>query len=70
MRFARCSLGGGFFFVADDNLEQLLVPGAIVGSVGIGCLAAALIHYVLGKAWNMLDAEGQADKARRRKTFE
>jgi hypothetical protein len=64
------ALGGGFFYIADGSQEQLLIPGAITGSIGIGCLAAALIHYLFGKAWHMLDANGRGNKDPRKKTLE
>lgn len=63
-------LGAGFFFVAERAQEQLIIPGAIIGSIGLGCFAAALLHYVFGKAWNMLDANGQAQRGPRKKTLE
>jgi hypothetical protein len=64
------TLGAGFFFVAPRTQEELIIPGAIIGSVGIGCFAAALLHYLFGRAWNMLDANGQAQTAPRKKTLE
>jgi hypothetical protein len=59
-------IGAGFFSAAPQVGQDLLIPGGILVGVGVGCLVAALIHYVLGKAWGMLKPdEGDANSGRR-----
>lgn len=59
-------VGGGFMAVAPEVNETLLVPGFIVGAVGVGCLVSALIHYVLGRTWGLLDPEANNGRSRTR----
>lgn len=59
-------MGAGFFYAASRVEDNLIIPGGIIGGVGVGCIIAALIHYVLGKAWGMLDPADEKDNARRR----
>lgn len=53
------TLGGSFFYLAPMIEPDLIVPGAIIGSVGVGCIIAALIHFILGRAWGMLKSNGE-----------
>ena len=49
-------IGGGFVFASHLAVEEeLMIPAGIVAGVGVGCIIAAIIHYVLGKTWGMLD---------------
>lgn len=57
----------GFVIVAHTVVDDaFVVPGAIVAGVGVGCILAAVIHYVLGKAWGMLGTRGDRDGSRSR----
>lgn len=61
------AVGAGFFYAAPRvPNDTLLVPGGIIGGIGVGCLVAALIHYVLGKAWGLLKPEEENESPRRR----
>lgn len=60
------SLAAGFFFLANRLEPDLIFPGAIVGSVGLGCIAAALIHYLLGKAWGLIRNDWENGSSQRR----
>ena len=60
------AVGAGFFYAAPRVQDTLLVPAGIIGGVGVGCLVAALIHYVLGKAWGLLKPEEENENPRRR----
>jgi hypothetical protein len=59
-------LGGGFFYAAKLSYDELVIPGSIVGSIGIGCIVAALIHYVFGKVWGSLDPDNKNGSSRKR----
>jgi len=59
-------LGGGFFYAAKLTEEELVIPGAIIGSIGIGCIVAALLHYIFGKVWGSLDQEQENGSSRKR----
>ena len=56
------------FLVASHAIveEDFLVPAAIVGGVGVGCMLAAVIHYALGRAWGILGSGGDRDRSRSR----
>jgi len=57
----------GFLVVSHAIVEEaFIVPAAIVGGVGVGCILAAVIHYVLGKAWGMLGSGADRDRSRSR----
>ena len=57
----------GFVVVAHAIIdEDFVVPAAIVAGVGVGCILAAVIHYVLGKAWGMLGSGADRDRSRSR----
>lgn len=59
-------VGAAFFYAAPRVEDNLIIPGGIIGGVGVGCIIAALIHYVLGKAWGMLEPSEEKDNPRRR----
>lgn len=59
-------IGASFFYAAPRVQETLIVPGGIIGGIGVGCLVAALIHYVLGRAWGLLDPDHKSEDPRRR----
>jgi hypothetical protein len=59
-------VGAAFFYAAPRVEDNLIIPGGIIGGAGLGCIIAALIHYVLGKAWGMLESDEDQDKPRRR----
>jgi len=44
-------MGAGFFFVAPRVEPALIIPGAIIGGAGIGCLIAAGVQALLGRRW-------------------
>lgn len=46
-------MGAGFFFVAPRVEPGLLIPGAIIGASGIGCLIAAWVQNLLGRRWSV-----------------
>lgn len=50
------SMGAGFFYVAPSTEPELVVPGAMIGGIGAGCIIAAIIQYILGKSWGLLDS--------------
>jgi hypothetical protein len=59
-------IGAGFLYASHLVEPELVIPAGIVSGVGVGCLVAALIHYVLGKVWGMLDDNGNRDRDRSR----
>jgi hypothetical protein len=59
-------IGAGFYYAALRVEPDLMIPAGIVAGVGAGCIVAALIHYILGKAWGLLDGNGQQDRSRQR----
>lgn len=56
----------GFLWAAQRVEDNLIIPGAIIGGVSIGCLIAALLHYVLGRSWGLLKSEKENEDPRRR----
>jgi len=57
----------GFLVVSHAVVdEDFVIPAAIVGGVGVGCMLAAVVHYVLGKAWGMLGSGSDRDHSRTR----
>ena len=60
-------IGAGFMYAANISMEtDLYIPAGIVAGVGVGCIVAALIHYVLGKAWGMMGNGREQDGVRSR----
>lgn len=60
-------IGAGFFYAAQVAVDHdLFIPAGIVAGVGVGCIVAAIIHYILGKAWGMLGNGREQDGARSR----
>jgi hypothetical protein len=60
-------IGAGFMYAANIAVEHdLYIPAGIVAGVGVGCIVAALIHYILGKAWGMLGNGREQDSSRSR----
>jgi hypothetical protein len=60
------SIGAGFFYAAPRVNDMLIVPGGIIGGIGVGCLIAALIHYWLGKSWGLLGTDAENGSSKRR----
>ena len=60
-------VGASFFYAAPRVQDSLIVPGGIIAAVGIGCLIGALIQYVIGKAWGLLDDTDRKDEDPRRR---
>lgn len=59
-------IGAGFFFAAPRVDVRLIIPGGIIGGIGVGCIVAALIHYVLGKVWGLLGPDAENGSSKRR----
>lgn len=59
------SIGAGFFYAAPRVNDTLIVPGGIIGGIGVGCIVAAFIHYVLGKAWGLIGADTENGSSKR-----
>jgi hypothetical protein len=57
---------GGFFYATSQGFQELVIPGAIIGSIGLGCIAAALLHYIFGKVWGSLDPDKENGSSRKR----
>lgn len=64
--FISLFIGAGFFYAAPQVDDRLLIPGGIIGGVGVGCIVAALIHYVLGRAWGLLGSDAENGSSKRR----
>jgi len=58
--------GVGFWYVAPLVEPELLIPGAVIGAIGLGCIAAAVLHYVFGKIWGTYDPEEENGHSARR----
>jgi hypothetical protein len=60
-------IGAGFMYAANIAVEHdLYIPAGIVAGVGVGCIVAAIIHYILGKSWGMLGNGHEQNGARSR----
>jgi hypothetical protein len=59
-------IGVGFQYAARLTEPELVIPGGIVMGVGVGCIVAALIHYLLGTVWGLLRSDGEQDRSRTR----
>ena len=59
-------VGAGFFYSARMIEPELYIPAGIVTGVGVACLVAAVIHFVLGMAWGLFRDNGERDRSRSR----
>ena len=59
-------VGAGFFYAARMTEPDLYIPAGIVTGVGVACLVAAVIHFLLGMAWGLFRDNGAHDRSRSR----
>jgi peptidoglycan/LPS O-acetylase OafA/YrhL len=56
-------VGAGFFYAAQMTEPELYIPAGIVTGVGVACLVAAVIHFVLGMAWGLFRDNGEHNRS-------